>query len=855
MKRIFLFFCIVFCSTISKAQNYKAPPYAQDFEKWVNINGVKNVPDSHWVNNATIGNTSWRRNNDGASANWTNSLLGMYTPAAEHGFYSARLHGSQSTGLASNLDLCLNLSDTTYGGRPFSLSFDYFLPNLGDTLWLQISNNGLVGPFTTFRYYTTKSNFWQNDTATLKGVFSATTILRFKAKCAGSIDMGLDRVLVNNQKQFTSYVGFSGSLGPILKDTAVCPGARFRYSFTDGLRNLDNTIFKNINTAGWVYAWHLDTTSNLAAIGGNNMLSGFFNYQTKNNYLDTIIYKPFYIGLGSFEIYSYTNVSPVQLTLPAYISIRPWYECYCQADSAHGNDYFDVGNVKLELDSTNSPNFGTVLNNNPIGASDTFNNDEAVKFHSYFYNQLPKTLFKGNTYKITITNISQYPYSANFFAGNALYIDYNRDSLYNPTEIAGAQNVSAIGSSRYSTTFSFTVPTNAQLGKTGMRILSLNQQPASGISPCGNVLDYGEVEDYVVEIANYPCSNSLSAGTVIASDTIVCPGYNILLLDTNHAPINAYTGLSSNWQISNNKINWQNIPNASLDSITQSITQLIYLRYQLTCNGATINSNEVGIQLFNDGPCYPICYATGPDSADMGSLTIANYTNNTYGGGTHLNNPKAVRYYTSNLTTQQYLTLFADSTYNFQCYNILRSTTHADAQVSLLIDFDRDGNYNSNTELVFNDVCNTYLNKIITIPSNIVLNQNMGMRLVLNNDLGPNTPNDNGTGTFKSGEVEDYIIRFEDKSLLNLNRVANQQFKLWPTVSNGLFNLEILAQQTGKLQLEIFSTTGALIFNSTYNNPISNFKTQLNLAHLAKGVYYLKLKNSRFNATQKIVIE
>jgi hypothetical protein len=856
MKHI-VFLSLLFLSKFSIAQNYVVPPYEQHFESWINFYGVKNVPDSSWLNSPNSNNTSWRRNNDGASAGWVNSFNGMYTPAAEHGHYSARFHASQAGNNTGCLDLYVNLDNSQYiilPNWPHSMTFDRFMNTATDTLWIQVSTTGPNGVFNTIRTYTQLSPNWQHDTINFWGINSPTSIIRFKAKSNLNInDIGLDEVIIRHHNFQPQE-----PIGVYLKDTAVCPNTKFRIKITDGYKKNDGTYIPDINTGGWIFSWCMDTTGPAAVSAVNNPLSFYQNY-TAADYIDTFVTSEMYIGVGCFEYASFPNSNPIQATIQAArITLRPWYECYCTAGAPSGNDYFDIGCVKIEADSIASPNFGTVLNNTPVANADTFNNDNAYEFYSHFFNQSPKKIYRDSTYKVTITSISQYPQNNTFFAGNVMFIDLNRDSVFDSaTEKVGSQNVIPLGNGRYNTVFSFTVPSNAQFGKTGMRIISLNQQPASGIDPCNNNMNYGEVEDYVVEIANYPCNNNLSAGMVIASDTIVCPGYNILFLDTSHASKNLYTGLSSIWQTSYDNFNWQNIPNATGDSLIQNITQATFIRYQLNCNGTKINSDPVFVQLFSDGPCYPVSTATTlTDSADNGSFTIANDVINIYGGGAHLNNKNAVRSYTSNFAPSQYLSLFADSTYNIAFYNILKNSTHADAQVSLFIDFNKNGTYEVNTERVFNGVVNTNLNGTITIPATVPLNQNTGMRLILNNDLTPNTANYNGIGAFSSGEVEDYIIRFVDKSTLAINNHQTQlaQANIYPSPSTGIVHIDLKNYSIDKLQIQILDVLGAEIYRVNYNDVAKNFNASIDLSHLPKGVYVVKLQSEGGSVVKKVVL-
>jgi hypothetical protein len=508
MMRIVIVVFLLNLTLFSHAQNYVYPPYTQDFEKWINVGGVKNVPDSHWINPVTIGNTSWRRNNDGAYANWTNATNGMFSPVTHHGNYCARFHaseaGANSLGI---LDLYLNFDSSNYTpflpNSPYVMSFDRYLPNITDTLFLQASNNGPNGVFTTLRTITAQKAIWVTDTIVFTGMQSANTVLRFKVKSGqGNIDIGLDRVIIQNSDFFFD-VGTLSYVSVNLSDTSVCKSHRFKYYFSiDSIKS--QVPIPKLNQGFWLYSWAIDTDSNMAGGGGLNSWDQFTDSFSTQDFIDTLITKDEYLAVGTSYLRGFygPNIGSEHglTTKVAHLTLRPWYQCYCQIDSASGNDYFDIGNVLIELDSIASSNFGIVMNSSYIAPTDTFNNDKAVNFHSHYFNQAPSVLMPDSTYRVTITNISQYPASNSFYAGNTMYIDFNRNNQYELSEQVASQNVPTPGHPQYTTTFSFKVPSNALPGLTGMRVISLNNQPASAINSCASTYDYGEVEDYVISI-------------------------------------------------------------------------------------------------------------------------------------------------------------------------------------------------------------------------------------------------------------------------------------------------------------------------------------------------------------------
>lgn len=114
------------------------------------------------------------------------------------------------------------------------------------------------------------------------------------------------------------------------------------------------------------------------------------------------------------------------------------------------------------------------------------------------------TLARSGTYSITITSGA---YPGDDFAA---WIDYNGDHVFNSSEKLGDFSNVEGGESQ---AFSFTVPINAEVGNTVMRVrgVYLNTGEPDPIDPCYNYT-YGETEDYGIEITSIPSSIAETSG-------------------------------------------------------------------------------------------------------------------------------------------------------------------------------------------------------------------------------------------------------------------------------------------------------------------------------------------------------
>lgn len=811
--------------------SYASLPFSENFEVWDNYCSTKDVPKAtsalNFINSPSTGNNSWRRNDEGTTASWGNPALASYIPGSSVGQYSARFH-SRNTALSGNLDLFLDCSQQI---GPKSIFFDYINNNSinggADFLEVLLSTDGGM-TFTSQGTFNNSAN-WQNFSILLN-TNSATSVLRFRGVgdngswFTGS-DIGIDNINV-----VPDCVGqpIAGKIDSVL----ACPNVNFTLS-TSG----------SSFSGSMVYSWESAPTA-----------AGPWTLVNQTSIPSTITQIP---NATYFRCITQCFTSGLADTSDSYlVNMNTFYFCYCNSQSTLLNNLQNIGNVTLQ-----NAQLGTILNNGI--ATPLLSNTQGLNYYSSFYNLVPTTIYRDSLYNYSVTAFTQDTYMEDGYAN--IYIDYNRDGSFDPiTELAAGGLVIAPSNN---TIGSFTVPTNAQYGLTGMRVV---YQVAAGIvpsmlNPCGPY-DDGETEDYILNILPPPCKTPPYAGIANIDDPITCPGYSVFLTDTTHDAI--FANLTHNWQVSTDGLNYVDVPGATLDTMTYIVNSNTWFRFRTTCNGTSNGySNPVTVTMSPPFACYGNSQATGgiADISDIGAYIIAEQSsgNNIYAyitGGPHLNNPIANRKRTD-YTSFGPMELYTDSTYKISIYHILRSLNHSDAQVTMFIDYNNNQQYDIPSERVFKgiaDANNFYLNSSFKTPTNPALGVGTGLRVILNNDLSSNNASNNGVGTYTSGETEDYLVKFKLKPLFPnsiLNNDAIQEIGIFPNPASSKVYIGFKTSENMNTKISILSLTGATLLENEHKNINGNFVTEVDLTNFSKGTYFVQIYSSKGKYVRKLVVE
>ena len=831
---------LVYTVSVTPPVAYASLPYTENFENWTDRCALQEIPSDNWANVPAFGNKSWRRNDQGATAAWTNVLGGQWwpgTPAAAIDSFSARFHNAEAkpTGSRGALNLYVDCSGPGNKELRFFVNMSDRTAGNRDSLRIRYSTDG---GFTFTRLDSIRrTTGWEQRVYNLPSS-AAQTIIRFEAVSdSAQKDIGLDYVQVLNPCSGTPTAGTVDSVGK------VCPGRTFMLTSTGTSQR-----------GGLTYVWE----SSASGLPGSFLPHPGGNTQ----FLTTSINRNTWFRLGVSCATGTVDYTPARL-----VEIADTFYCYCQTNPQYpvvtAQFKENIGKVVLKT------NADITMMTNGQGTP-IINNSTAINAYTNFQNLTPTVMHRDSTYKLEVQQIS---YSGNASATVVAWIDFNRDGVFDTSE--RIVNMNTTGPA-YNAIGSFTVPSNAKPGLAGMRVTL--QQPGTNPppAPCGMYTGFGETEDYLVELRYAPCSGFpvLNSGMAHISDTAICPGYPVTLWDTGYQQ--EVYGVTRQWQQStNNGASWQNVGAPNRDTIDAIVTSPTRYRFVMQCsNGVESYSNVVAVNLLPATACYCPSYATGgpngdKDSSDIGSVSINNYVFQV--GGPHLLNPLATRKWTNYAAAGGVIELWADSTYDLDIYHIMRGNVHKDAKVTVFLDYNQNLTFDMTPQAgypaerlltAYTTASNYYLDNLqIRIPAQQILpNSPTLMRVILNENTGPNAASDQGCGTYESGETEDFYVVFRcptcPTGVPTVGEDNISMFSLFPNPTTGVAKVNLTTRTAVKeIEMTITNMTGQVLKKETFSQPGTQFTTSVDLKEQPRGVYFVEIKADNERIVRKLVVQ
>lgn len=264
----------------------------------------------------------------------------------------------------------------------------------------------------------------------------------------------------------------------------------------------------------------------------------------------------------------------------ALVAVKPFYECYCFDDlNPIGCGNGDILDVQIQTSTLN--NNSTCNFNLPQGAYSLF----AASGSS------TANLQQGTAYNIAVNcNNNTVPLST------SVWIDYNRNGIFENTEWL------QIFANGFTGNIGFTIPVNAGVGLTGMRIRSRYATDSNGPDDACERFTSGETEDYLITISSAnPCTDPPLAGN-ISGTLSACTGTSANLTLTGFTP-----GTTLQWQSSPDGTAWTNIAGANNNTLTTSaLNTQTHFRVEVSC-ATVVYANAVIVDVVQ---CYNMTNGT-----------------------------------------------------------------------------------------------------------------------------------------------------------------------------------------------------------------------------------------------------
>jgi hypothetical protein len=342
----------------------------------------------------------------------------------------------------------------------------------------------------------------------------------------------------------------------------------------------------------------------------------------------------------------------------------------------------------------------------------------------------------------------------------------------------------------------------------------------------------------------------------------MCVGYDYVLTDSTYQT--QRHGLSRLWQRSADAIGWVDVANSvEKDTLMRIFTgQPLYYRMRMICSH-TDDTAYTPVHKVNLKPtykCYCFSQAIGGiqnDSSDAGGFSIYNFSVND--GGAHLGNPRAVRK-RQDYTDLQPIEMWVDSIYQFHVFHTMPNEFHSDAKITVFADFNNNHTYDIPDERIFTGFTNVGYHTLISnvvIPNAAIVDVPTGLRVIVNNNVGPNSPSDDGCGTYTSGETEDYMLIFRRPFNVSVNNTTAdlRGVQVYPNPSSGRFSIDFYSGNTIKeVKLRILTVTGQQVLSEAYSHDGGRFTKEIDLGSHAKGVYFVEVNADGIKETKRIVL-
>lgn len=520
------------------------------------------------------------------------------------------------------------------------------------------------------------------------------------------------------------------------------------------------------------------------------------------------VYSPFINSDTTFAcVVTCSGVSDT--TLEQTIVLKSFLDCYCKGNLGGNCATTAIDSIAI---------LATTFVNGPTGCDPSYYSSFPVA------GSTTGNLMQGQTYNV----VSRYTGPVR----SSIWIDYDHSGSFDPSEWTLVTNTAIAGVDIISP---LSIPLNASLGVTGMRVRTRATNGANDSTQACNTFGSGETEDYFINIIAAPvCVAPPNPGTAVALEDTLCPGE---LANMELTGIVNSIGQTYQWISSGDGLNWSAINGATGLNITAIINSDSAFACVVTCSGISDTSAAAQIVLSNFLGCYCTvglggnCAASAIDSLAIIGTSFSN-------GPTGCAPGNYTAYPDTGSTT---VSLNINQTYD------LVARFNGDTRTSLWIDYDHSGTFDTNEwiQICTTSIPDTNVFAGILIPQT-ALTGLTGMRVRSRVTAGVNDST-TACDNFGTGEIEDYIINILPE-IVGLNSAAANKINLYPNPNNGQFTL---TSSVNIKEVMVFDLAGRRV-DAQVNHRHSN---RAEIAVAAKGMFFVRVTDSNQQVTtQRIVV-
>lgn len=412
------------------------------------------------------------------------------------------------------------------------------------------------------------------------------------------------------------------------------------------------------------------------------------------------------------------------------------------------------------------------------------------------------------------------------------WVDYNGDESFTEDEFI------YIGTGSGNTiTSTITIPANTPAGFYPIRFMVYagNADPELG---CYNEPeDYGEFEDYTLNVTAAPPCDVLPTSVLLAGTPIsACVG-EVVSFTLDYTITDA--GASYQLQTSVDGTTWNDtLAIFYTSTFDLDITQTKQYRVVLTCseNSTSVTSNAVTITLksANECYCFPELDCTDGDLITTVEIPSVSFTNTSTCG-------------TDGYSDYTALPIAGIAAGSSTAINVTVGSGFTSESVSVWIDYNDNGVFEASEFTYIGTGSGSVVSGTIPVPAAAPLGDHrMRVRVAA---VGQTTATDDmacdDSQTY--GETEDYTIEIIAGGDVGLETTSLQNVVIFPNPTNGIFTVSQISTQS---TIEVLDLTGRVISSVKTQNGVD---TTIDLSTLATGTYHVVISNENAKVVKQVV--